>query len=394
MCLLVAACGQAGSDGVDDGLGETETAASDGDGEIGDAESRYLAAIDALTGRLYDADCDLLRTLAQDYEAYAPAMTNARLQSFASTRFKPQLDYMARKACNQLLIDGDAEAYKQDAVAASPSAGFLSGSALLQALVDQSSDLDALLASANDERSAAGLEPIIVADYPNSVVGGPTSTIVFFPGWPDRPALDQWLQVQRTLRQMFFITLEPRDDGSYASFVHARPMRTTAGTTTIDDTIGSIAANDTCLLCHYSGKPIHMRAPDDPVEAAKVATLVEYLAEYPARTNHPDYNPFPNTPGLGTGGTLTLEEASTYAGRDVTADELVTLNRNTACDNCHDDSFQNALRPPFSEVVEILMENGLMPPGVGVVDAAERAEALQVMKAAYVVELARYFQGE
>jgi hypothetical protein len=42
----------------------------------------------------------------------------------------------------------------------------------------------------------------------------------------------------------------------------------------------------------------------------------------------------------------------------------------------------------------MLTANGIMPPGAGIVDASERAEAIKVMSAAYDVKLQRYFVGE
>lgn len=316
-------------------------------------------------------------------------MTSAQYRNLASTRFKPVVDSMSRKLCNEFEINGDTAAYKRDAIAASLAGDSLSRTPLLQAIVDKSSNLDGLLQTANNDRKAQGLDPIIVADYPNSIVGGPTSTIVFFPDWPSRPKLHQGLQVQRTIGQMFFISLEPRDDGSYNSYVHGRMMTTSLGTTTVASTF----ANGTCLQCHYSGRPIHMRALSDAGESTKVATLVTYLTAYPAATSHPDYNPFPSSPGIGTSGALTLEEATTYAGRTLTTTELATLNKNTSCDSCHNNTIQNALRPPFDDTIDILMRNGLMPPGSGVVDSTARALAIKVMMAAYKVKLKRYFLG-
>ena len=398
MMVLVSLC-LAACEGVvlpdDAGANQGDAAVATGDaglgGELGEAENRYIAATATLTEALETADCALMTRLVADYDSYFPDMTNEGYRNLASTRFRPVLDYMSRKLCNRYQIEGDAAAYERDAIAASPAGAFLSGTPLLQAVVDRSAELDGLLATANEERRAQGLDPIVVADYPNSIVGGPTSTIVMIPGWPERPELDQWIQVQRTIGQMFFVTLEPRDDGRYNSFVHGRELTTRSGVTTV----GSTFANGTCLQCHYSGRPIHMRAlEDDPVEAASVATLVTYLQAYPARSNHPDYNPFPSSPGIGTGGTLTLEEAEAYAGRSLTETELAALNRNTACNTCHNDTLQNALRPPFDETVDILMRNGIMPPGAGVTDASERAEAIRVMFAAYEVQLRQYFLGE
>lgn len=399
ICALGASCQDESStpdadtpqtDPADAGSEKTDPTDASTGKTLGDAERLYLAATETLTQGLDTADCKTITALVTDYQSYSAAMTDTQYQSLAASRFKPVLDFMSRQLCNQFRINGDVEAYKSDALAASPAGEFLSGTPLLQAIVDQSSDLEALLATANQERSAQGLDPIIVADYVNSVVGGPTSTIVFFPGWPGRPKLDQWLQVQRTIHEMFFISLEPRDDGTYASYVHGRSMSTTGSTTTVASTF----SNGTCLECHYSGKPIHMRPLDDTVEAAKVATLVKYLQKYPAQTNHPDYNPFPGSPGIGTGGTLTLEEASTYAGRTLTATELDTLNKNTACDTCHNGTIQNPLRPPYSRTVDILMANGIMPPGSGVPDKSEREEAIKVMNAAYKAKLKRYFLGD
>ncbi|MFO0660255.1 MAG: hypothetical protein U0165_10560 [Polyangiaceae bacterium] len=358
-------------------------------GTIGDAENLYIAAVNKLTSGLDDAACTLMTTLTSDYESYYPLMTNEQYKDYASTRFKPVVDFMSRKLCNQFEITGSVEAYKAAALADSPAGAFLSGTQLLKAIYDRSSEVDSLLATVNAERSTQGLDPVIVAEYPNSIVGGGNSTIVFFPGWPDRPNLDQWIQIQRTVGQMFFVTLEPRSDGTYNSYLHGRNL-TTGGSSM---TVGTSVENGTCLQCHYSGKPLHMRALADATEAAKVATLVGYLQAYPAKTNHPDYNPFPSSPGIGTGGTLTLEEASTYAGRSLTTSELETINKNTACDACHNNTLQNALRPPLDQTVDILMANGIMPPGSGVVDSSERAEAIKVMKAAYKVKLKNYLLG-
>lgn len=61
---------------------------------------------------------------------------------------------------------------------------------------------------------------------------------------------------------------------------------------------------------------------------------------------------------------------------------------------CHDNSNENALRPPFDDAVDILMTNGLMPPGRGVTDDRDREEALKVMTAAYRVKLKAYFLAE
>jgi hypothetical protein len=372
---------------------EVSTATDAGSQEVlGEADNLYVEDTEALTASVDTASCALVTQLLADYGTYATNMTNARLRDLATTRFKPVLDFMSRKLCNEWEVNGDVEAYKREAKANSPAGDFLSGTPFLQALVDRSSDLDARLDEANKKRSAEGLEPIVVAEYPNSVTGQ-NSTIVFFPGWPGRPQLHQWLQVQRTLRQMFFISLEPRDDGKYASFLHSRDLTTNSGTSTVGTTIGNTGG--VCLTCHYSGKPLHMRALDDNAkEASNVATLVKYLGKYPPKTNHPDYNPFPDSPGIGTGGKLTMEEASTYAGRTLTVADLATLNRNTSCDSCHDGTIQNPLRSPLSEPIRILTANGLMAPGVGIVDEAERTEAIKVMKAAYNVKLQRYFVGK
>ena len=356
--------------------------------QLGEADNSYIAATQTLTASVDTASCALITQLVADYATYSAAMTNARLRDLASSHFKPVLDFMSRKLCNEFEIIGDIEAYKTDAKTSSPAGEFLSGTPLLQAIVDRSSDLDTLLGAANQTRAADGLDPIIVADYPNSVTGL-TSTIVFFPGWPERPQLHQWLQVQRTLSQMFFVTLEPRADGGYASFAHSRPLTTNNGMSTVGTAVGNFAG--ACLMCHYSGRPLHMRALDNVTEAAKVATLVDYLGKYPPKTNHPVYNPFPDSPGVGTGGTLTMEQASTYAGRSLTEADLATLNRNTACDSCHNGTVQNPLRPPLSETVRILTTNGLMAPGVGIVDETERTEAIKVMVAAYKVKLQSYF---
>lgn len=390
VCALAASCTQAASSDGDAGSGASGGTSGGTSGPIGDAENRYIEATDSLTQALNGAKCTLMTTLAADYESYYPAMTNESYKNLASTRFKPFVDYMSRKLCNMLEISGDANAYKSDAVANSPAGEFLSGTPLLQAIFDESSEVDGLLATANSDRSAQGLEPIIVADYPNSIVGGPYSTVVFFPGWPGRPELDQWVQVQRVIGQMFFISLEPREDGSYDTYLHGRTMTSKNGVTTVESTF----ANGTCLSCHYSGKPIHMGALDDAAEAEKVAKLVQYLQKYPAKTNHPDYNPFPDAPGIGTSGALTLEEATTYAGRTLTTEELATLNKNTSCNMCHNNTLQNALLPPFGDTIQILMKNGIMPPGSGVVDAADRTEAIKVMNAAYAVKLKRYFMGD
>jgi hypothetical protein len=380
LCGLGAAC--QGDDSPDDSPRE----------ELGEADDRYIQATRTLTASVDTADCQLITQLSTDYPTYSEAMTNARLRGLASSRFKSVLDFMTFKLCNEFQISGDIAAYKSDAIASAPAGDFLNNTPLLRAIVNETSDRDALLDAANEERHAQGLDPIIVSDYENSVTAG-SSTIVFFPGWPGRPKLDQWLQVQRTLNAMFFISLEPRDDGTYSSFVHSRALVTTGDIAAIGSSV-TITGGVSCMLCHYSGKPIHMRPRDDGKDAAKVQTLVDYLQKYPPKTNHPEYNPFPESPGIGTGGKLTLEEASTYAGRTVTAAELDTLNRNTSCDSCHNGSTQNPLRPPFGETVEMLMANGIMPPGAGVVDQTERTEALKVMKAAYKVKLQRYFVGD
>lgn len=369
---------------------DATTSADAATGEVGAGESRYLAAVTSLTQAIDTADCRALTTLKSDYDSYFPTMTNERYRGLASGRFRPVVDFMARKRCNTYGVEGDAAAYRTAALGDSPAAAYLSGTPLLQAIVDRSTEVDGLLATANAERSAQGLDPIIVAEYPNSIVGGPTSTIVFFPGWPGRPQLHQWVQIQRTIGQMFFVTLQPRSDGRYDSFLHGRALTTRGGATTV----GTTFENGTCLQCHYSGRPIHMRALDDATQAARVRALVEYLEDYPAQTNHPEYNPFPSSPGIGTGGKLTLDEAVAYTGRSLTTTELATLNRNTACDSCHDGTVQNPLRPPFDETVDIVMRNGIMPPGGGAVDATERAEAIRVMIAAYKVRMRRYFLGE
>jgi hypothetical protein len=381
--------GQAGGAGQDAGSDAGQGAGSDE--ELGEGDKLYVAATETLTAGVDTARCELITQLLADYPLYATAMTNTRLRDLASSRFKPVLDFMSRKLCNEFEISGDIGAYKSEALANSPAGEFLNNTPLLQALVDRSSELDALLDAANKERSAEGLDPIIVADYPNTVTGE-TSTVVFFPGWPGRPRLDQWLQVQRTLGQMFFITLEPRDDGTYASYLHSRGLVTYNGMSTVGISVGN--QGGACLTCHYSGKPLRMRALDDAKEAAKVATLVDYLGKYPPKTNHPGYNPFPDSPGIGTGGTLTMAAASTYAGRTLTEADLATLNRNTACDSCHNGTIQNSLIPPLSETVRMLMANGLMAPGAGIVDETERAEAIKVMKAAYLVKLQSYFVGK
>lgn len=359
--------------------------------ELGEADNLYVEATETLTANVDTAKCALIQQLLVDYPTYSAAMTNARLRDLAASRFKPVLDFMSRKLCNEFEISGDIEAYKREAMANSPAGEFLSGTPLLKALVDRSSDLDALLDAANQKRSAEGLDPIIVADYPNSVISG-TSTIVLFPGWPGRPRLHQWLQVQRTLGQMFFITLEPRDDGTYASALHSRGLTTNGGTSTVGTSVGNVGG--ACLTCHYSAKPLRMLPLDNAKEAAKVATLVNYLGKYPPKTNHPVYNPFPDSPGIGTGGTLTMEKASIFAGRALTEADLATLNRNTACDSCHNGTVQNPLRPPLGETVRILTANGLMAPGVGIVNEAERVEAIKVMNAAYKEKLQSYLVGK
>ena len=386
----VAACSSSNSEAnpsaVDAGTGEG------GSPEVlGDADYSYLDATDTLTASIDTADCKLITQLLSDYPTYFEAMTSTRLRDLASSRFKPVLDFMSHKLCNDFGIAGDIEAYKSEAKANSPAGEFLNGTPLLQALVDESSDLQTLLNAENNKRSAEGLDPIIVADYPNSITSN-TSTIVFFPGWSGRPKLDQWLQVQRTLQQLFFVTLEPRGDGTYATFTHSRALTTSNGTSTVGTSVTNQGGS--CLMCHYSGKALHMRALDSGKDADKVATLVHYLQAYPPNTNHPVYNPFPDSPGIGTGGALTIEEASTYAGRTLTDTELATLNQNTACDSCHNGTTQNPLRAPFGQTVQFLTGNGIMPPGRGIVDATARTEAIKVLTAAYKVKLNNYFVGK
>jgi cytochrome c551/c552 len=134
-----------------------------------------------------------------------------------------------------------------------------------------------------------------------------------------------------------------------------------------------------------------MRALASGKDADKVSTLVRYLQSYPPKTNHPIYNPFPDSPGIGTGGTLTLDEASTYAGRTLTNDDLATINQNTSCNSCHDGTTQNPLRAPFGQTVQFLTANGIMPPNRGIVDSSARTEAIKVLTAAYKVKLKTYF---
>lgn len=225
---------------------------------IGDAEGRYIAAAGSLAESVDTLDCAGITSFADDYTDYSGALTNRVYQDLASTRFKPMVDYLSRKLCNEFEIAGDLASYEADAVEHSPAGAYLSGTPLLQAVIDESTTVNSLLATANTARAEEGLSAIIIADYPNSIVGGPTSTVLYFPGWPDRPELDQWVQVQRTINQLLLIALEPQVDGTYISFAHRRDLEASGSTTTVGDTV----VNGTCLQCHHSGRPPHMGVPD------------------------------------------------------------------------------------------------------------------------------------
>ena len=316
-----------------------------------------------------------------DLDDYQPAMTDETLKGYANTRFRPLLEFAYRKSCRPYGIAGSIDDYILGALGATPAGLFLSGTPLLQALVDRDATKAApLLANWNEERRQQGLGEVVVAEYLNSVVGG-ASTIIYIPNWPGKPNMEQWLQIQRTVGSMFFISLEPAADG-YASFMRSSTLHTVGDTTTIDDDLGQSAGS--CFSCHYSSKPLPMLPTDDPQEASKVAVFRRLIDRYPAVTNHPIYNPPASFPGIGTFGTLTLEKASRYAGRAVTSTELNTLTRLTACDSCHNGSYQNEIQPFAGMTTAILMKNGIMPPGQsGLPDAASIQLALSVLVGSY-----------
>ncbi|HET9241655.1 MAG TPA: hypothetical protein VFO10_30590 [Oligoflexus sp.] len=360
------------------------------------SENQYVSDVFAITSMVNETEdqffgiwCPEIDATIRNVSTYAPQMQDKELRSRAEQRFLPFVKLIFRKSCRPYGAAGAFEDYERDSIAATPAGPYLSESALLQALVTfNKAEVDALVKTWNEERRQQGLGDVIAADYPNSVVGG-ISSLLFIPGWPGRPQLNQWVQVQRTLESMLFISLEPSGSG-YASYLRASRLQPKKEKFLIEPGLSNLDAN--CFGCHYSGKPLRLPALDDPEQAARVKMINDARKLYPARTHHPIYNPPENIPGMGTSGTLTMERASLFAGRPVTADELTLLNQNTRCNSCHNGSFQNPIHDTIAGVITIYLHNGFMPPGLAKpLDDSSRQLVEKVLAASYRETLRDYF---
>lgn len=304
--------------------------------------------------------CSKLQENLSKIDAYL-ARGSEPHHDLAATRLKPTANYFEGIHCFNY-TGGKTPNYDKIVRSKTPSAQVLKDAQLLTLLFNPN-DAERAIDKWNAIRKSQSLKPLLWGNYRNSIDGG-NSTVLLVQGSIDNPDLHEWLQIQRSLSSVFFLSLDKSETPS-RTYVRASHF---SGGTLSDSPTHDIGNN--CYQCHTSGKPLRMFEPltDDKQRISQLNDILS--AEGPSIN---PFNPRPDFPGIG-----------------MTKQDPVEL---THCASCHDGNYKDALTLFGGRIFNAYLTKKVMPPNTHHINW-DRQKLKEVLYGDFKTNLRKYLEGE